>query len=82
MTVISVAPTKINRYEDLFREFSWKVINVTRLIFEYSLVKRLQEQDRDGFRAKVEHALEGTTKGVSPTNKSLVKTWSIKSNHI
>lgn len=44
MTVISVAPTKINRYEDLFREFSWKVINVTRLIFEYSLVKRLQER--------------------------------------
>ena len=44
----------------------------------HSHMKRLQEQDRDGFRAKVEHALEGTTKGVSPTNKTLVKTWSKK----
>lgn len=147
VTVISVAPTKISRYRELFREFSWKVINITRPIFEYcsdtwltsaiwyahtteyflfyvyelhwyttvfealvhqqprqnglwlqgisriagherdeltlnadhhSLMKRLQEQDRDDFRTQVEHALEGTTKDVSPANKTLAKTWSQK----
>lgn len=148
VTVISTAAKKFNnRCRELFREFSWKVINITRLVFEncgeawltsaiwhahasehflfytyelhwytslfealvrqqprqnglwlqgvskiaarergelalnadhLSVMEGLQEQDRDDFRARVEHALEATTKGVSAANKTLAKTWSQK----